>query len=378
MNNIYLPGLNGIRTIAASIVVIFHVDQFSELFQVKSLGYHKTGMAGYAVVLFFVLSGFLITHLLLLEKEKFGKVDLPKFYVRRILRIWPIYYLAILIAIVFIFFRLLVPDENTVLTFSLYSLLLSNVGYALGLGMLTITPLWSIGVEEQFYAFWPLLVNKSRDIGRSLIAVIIIYFVLKICARFIWQGPLSTFVFITSFDSMAIGGLAAYLVYKRSRFLTLLYTPVLQVLSWIFLIVSIVYKPFHVSSLVDLEIHSCFYAIIILNVSTNSRSIVNLENGIFNYLGKISYGLYVYHMIVICLLSGLITSMDYFSDALILKYIMVYVVSPLITIVIASLSYKYFEQRFLMRKAKYSNIHSTNVNDAPTELSPTVQHNKFN
>ena len=66
----YLPGLNGIRALAASIVVLWHTDEFTHLFGLEGYGFGATGMAGAAVVMFFVLSGFLITLLLLKELEK--------------------------------------------------------------------------------------------------------------------------------------------------------------------------------------------------------------------------------------------------------------------------------------------------------------------
>lgn len=65
---IYFKGLNGIRAIASLIVLLWHTDQFSYLFNINSIGIHENGMANYAVNMFFVLSGFLITFLLLIEK----------------------------------------------------------------------------------------------------------------------------------------------------------------------------------------------------------------------------------------------------------------------------------------------------------------------
>ncbi len=204
---IHLKGLNGIRAIAAMIVLIFHIDQFISLFGLKSIGFHTTGMAGYGVTLFFVLSGYLITRLLLIEQKEFKKIDLPKFYLRRILRIWPIYYLVILITIII---YLTVPHlinntEGQVLTtFLLYSFLLSNVGYGLGLGITPITPLWSVEVEEQFYAFWPFLLGKSKNVLKTLIILILVYFSIKLTLRFTDNGVYYRLISLCCFDCMAI------------------------------------------------------------------------------------------------------------------------------------------------------------------------------
>src|SRR5579863_968679 len=94
---LYFKGLNGVRAIAALIVLVCHIDQFSRLFNVQKIGFYEHGMASYAVDMFFVLSGYLITYLLFAEKEKTGTIRLKKFYLRRILRIWPLYYLTVII-----------------------------------------------------------------------------------------------------------------------------------------------------------------------------------------------------------------------------------------------------------------------------------------
>lgn len=94
----YFPGLNGLRAIAALVVIVWHADIFIVSFSLADFGLKQSGLAGYAVNLFFVLSGFLITYLLMVEKEKTGTIDVKKFYMRRVLRIWPLYYVSILIS----------------------------------------------------------------------------------------------------------------------------------------------------------------------------------------------------------------------------------------------------------------------------------------
>lgn len=116
---IYLPGLNGIRAIAALAVVVSHTTLALGEFNLNSaiFGRDKAGnplgllLAGHAVTIFFVLSGFLITFLTLKEKEQTGSLNTKKFYFRRILRIWPLYYAYLIISLILIYiFKL--PDEN--------------------------------------------------------------------------------------------------------------------------------------------------------------------------------------------------------------------------------------------------------------------------
>jgi peptidoglycan/LPS O-acetylase OafA/YrhL len=336
-------------------------------FGFEGLGYHTTYMAGYGVTLFFVLSGYLITYLLLSEKSKFGKVEIFKFYKRRILRIWPIYYLMLLISALLVISGLLPASDNKAgLNFTLYVLLLANLANG---DILTLGPLWSIGVEEQFYLFWPVLLNKSVNVFRSLLAIIIIYLAIKIGFRFFEHGPVYSFISYTTFDSMAIGGIMANFVFQKNAILNFFYNPILQVVVWVFLIVSVFYKPVHIFSLFDSEMHAICYSILIVNVSTNPLSIVNLQNRVMDFLGRISYGLYVYHMLVIWALSYFLKDKILTIHSTTYRYILIYAMVYGLTIFIAYLSFHYFESYFLRLKEKFAKINSTN--DPGLQISGT-------
>ncbi len=361
-NKVHFKGLNGIRAIAAMIVLIFHIDQFARFFGLKSIGFHETGMAGYGVTLFFVLSGFLITRLLLIEKKEFQKIDLPKFYLRRILRIWPIYYLIIVIAIIIYFsvpYAISYPEGQVFETFVLYSFLLSNIGYGFGLGITPISPLWSVGVEEQFYAFWPFLLGRSKSVLTTLVIFIFTYLSVKVFLRFIDNGVYYSLISLCRFDCMAIGGIGAYLVHHQSKYLKLLFSPFLQIISWCVLLVSIFYRPIHLFSLIDHEFHAVIYLVIIINVSSNPKTLINLENKIFDFIGRISYGIYVYHITVMILLSLIFKHVfNYSITNSLFDYILIFTVTVITTLGIADLSFKYFESYFLRLKNKYSKIES--------------------
>jgi len=363
MGKIYLPGLNGIRAIAAVIVVIFHIDQYSNLFGVEELGFGDNGMAYFAVDMFFALSGFLITYLLLTEKSKFGKVELGKFYMRRILRIWPIYYVAIIITFLLYQFGMLEANKNVALTFGLFSFFLPNVSHAFGLDMVTMFPLWSVGVEEQFYAFWPLLVNKVKNVFRFLIILVATYLVATLAIRFInhpgWQGLLH----FASLDALGIGGIMAYLVYTKHSLTKIIFHPITQVVCWVFLAVSILYKPVHVYYYFDFAMHAFVYAVLIANVSSNPKTLISLENKVLDFLGKISYGLYIYNMIVIFLVGYFLKDFLPTIDDTRYQYVIIYLMSVSFTVMISYFSYFFFEVRFLKMKGRFSKIHSTNSKD---------------
>lgn len=359
----YLPGLNGIRAIAAFIVLLFHIDRFSDFLGVPELGYHKTGMASFGVVLFFVLSGFLITLLLLKEKGQFETISYKKFYIRRILRIWPLYYLIILIAILLFVFLAFPSDRMDWWAMGSYIFLLSNIGYILGHNFITITPLWSVGVEEQFYLFWPILLNRFKNVLNIIIFFLFAFVFFKVFSR-IFLGPKSllfSFLSATSFSCMAIGGIGACLIHLKSKILKWAFSPLFEILSWLFLAISVFYKPIHVFSIFDQELHSFFYLILILNVSHNEKRIISLDNKILDFIGKISYGIYAWHSTIIVLFSYYIKRYIEMTDSLVIKIILSYAAVIGLTILISTISYKFFEYPFLEMKKRFMNISSANT-----------------
>ena len=170
---IHLPGLNGLRAIAALSVMWGHTFQSD---------FGNWGVEGFAlpvvadgVTLFFVISGFLITYLLLNEQEQSHTISIPKFYMRRVLRIWPIYYLYLLVAV-------LVISTGNNPNIWYYCFFTANIPFILTAGIWPIVHYWSIGVEEQFYLFWPWLVKFTRGKNMRLLITAV-----GVCG--VWRGP---------------------------------------------------------------------------------------------------------------------------------------------------------------------------------------------
>src|SRR5918998_5183317 len=97
---VYFPGLNGLRFFAAMLVVFGHVELLKEYHGYSNihsnLAVYELGRMG--VTFFFVLSGFLISYLLFAEQKSAGTISIRKFYIRRVLRIWPLYFLIVILA----------------------------------------------------------------------------------------------------------------------------------------------------------------------------------------------------------------------------------------------------------------------------------------
>lgn len=352
--DLHFTGLTGLRGIAAIIVVISHIDQFHYLFNYESIGFDKFGFAEDAVTLFFVLSGFLITYLLLMEKRITGKIDIKSFYMRRILRIWPTYYLALFVSLIMIFMKIISPPEDFGVSVLLYVLFFANLAFALAIPIRTITPLWSVGVEEQFYAVWPWIVKHSADLKKSLWIIILVYFITKV---FFWHyqqnGGEYQLIRLTKIDSMAIGGLFALTYFKRNiRLLNLFYSKYCQLLA-----IAIIVSPLFLKSVVynlESELKSLAYAIVILNVATNKESLIKTEFKILNFFGRISYGIYVYHMIIIFLISEILKQSPGFGIPDNYYFVLILVISG--TVLVSYVSYEFWEVPFLKMKSKFKSI----------------------
>ena len=151
-------------------VIIGHIELTKKSFGLPNLiesdiSFFSKGGGHLGVVLFFVLSGFLITLLLLKERELKHEINFKKFFMRRLLRIWPLYFLFITF-VIFVFhgyenLKQVMSNSNEVVL--LYFLILPNVAIS-GIGTIPyIAHLWSIGVEEQFYLIWPFLFKKLKN-----------------------------------------------------------------------------------------------------------------------------------------------------------------------------------------------------------------------
>ncbi len=368
LNKVYFKGLNGIRFIAATLVILHHIEQLKRIFGLKNYFdnpfIHHIGNLG--VILFFVLSGFLITFLLLKEEQVTATIAVKEFYIRRILRIWPLYYFIILLSF-FILPALRVFDiPNLSETLNVHFLpklflfiaFLPNVALFLFPSVPYASQAWSVGVEEQFYLIWPLLIKKIKNRTKLLLGIVASYLMIKSTLFILTEIPsgLNSYVKLIylfwdnfNIDCMAIGGFVALLLFKKEKgTLPFLFSKTTQFVTIITLVVSLglgIEFPY-----VNKEIYAILFSFLILNIAGNPNTIVNLENNLFNFLGKISYGLYMYHFIVIIAVIKLSLFLKINNNAFI------YPSTIIMTIGVATLSYYFLEKPFLKYKVKHSKI----------------------
>ena len=375
---IHFPGLNGLRFVAAFSVLLYHVEAFKSFAQIPNwVSLEFWGALGpYGVVCFFTLSGFLITYLLLEETKRSGTIRIRKFYLRRILRIWPLYYLIVLLGFLalpwvgdLLVHRQVQLPEDPVSTLPLYVFFLPNVAWVVHGIVPFLGPLWSVGVEEQFYLLWPALL---RVLKRHALAGILGVIVVMVCLRFIlpqvaaalatgplisrnWQVALG-FVWTLKLECMAMGGLAAYVLHRDSRrVLGVLHHPLVQIAALGLILVSLGwglrYRQF------DNLVWGTAFAVVIVNLAANPRSLLRLENPVFDYLGRISFGLYVYHSFVIAGLLLLFRNWSV-SDGFLFNSAL-YVLAVGLTVGISGLSHHFYEAPFLKLKTRYMVVQSS-------------------
>jgi len=389
----YFPGLNGLRFFAAFAVLITHVEFTKKLLHhgdifwlniptriqgsawesIMNGNIHWLSPfithAGYmGVIFFFVLSGYLITYLLLEEKKVSNGISIRNFYVRRLLRIWPLYLLLVVLGF-FVFphvewFRVPLQEDKLYQYFELnffsYLFMIPNFAFAIiGMGVPIIGHLWSIGVEEQFYVLWPIIIKYAKKPFRAILVFLGVVIAIKL-ALFLIPGvsePIRRLAGSLKFESMALGALGACLIfYKKENWLRFIYSRTVQVLAYLSLPVIILFTP--KSMYISLYLmFSIPFLIIIMNVSTNKGTLLKLENKLMSFLGRISYGLYIYHFACITFSFYLIDHFMHFPRHLThIQSFMLYLVSIPMTIVVAALSQRYFEKKFIDMKRKFTTI----------------------
>ena len=201
MNRVYFKGLAEIRALAALFVIFHHLELYKHRNAISSLydtpvNYFISHLGKNGVYIFFILSGFLITYLLLTEKKLNKKIDIKKFYFRRVLRIWPLYYLIVIISFTIIPFlalnfetfqsethyynRILHLKESPYITLLLFLLFLPNLALSLRPAVVGAAQSWSVGVEEQFYLIWPHFINRIKKKKILVTLFVIICFIPQI------------------------------------------------------------------------------------------------------------------------------------------------------------------------------------------------------
>lgn len=319
----------------------------------------ERGFAG--VDLFFVLSGFLITTLLLREKARHGRVSLKNFWARRFLRLMPAYYL-LLFGMLGAYLVLKPNDPNTerlVEGFPIYALYLSN-WYHPGANNLGIT--WSLATEEQFYLAWPLVEAFAAPFitgliwaGALIINQLINFGILDghIDAAFGAGTADNLEILDATFTPILLGVGLAHMLHRERWFEIMRRITGFAYAPFVFagLLLALANIPAEdISGLIRLTIHllmTAWIASIVLQPSSTLTGFLDWRPMAF--IGAISYGVYLYHMWCIHIAKALIAKLGlsqlWFQFPVALSG----------TIVVAAASYYLYEKRFLNWRSRFRN-----------------------
>jgi peptidoglycan/LPS O-acetylase OafA/YrhL len=369
-NIVLFEGLNGLRFFAAFLVVMHHAETIrakNGLPNFNQFAIFKNGST--AVTFFFVLSGFLITYLLLKENFTIHSIKVKNFYIKRILRIWPLYYLLVLIGLFLIPFAFLKLGINYTMPYNFKQVWLYFIFFLPGMvtflfGHHLLEPLWSIGVEEVFYLIWAPLSKLCKNKMRWLLVTVLGLKIILIAYSywFLNPGSMASYLIGTfQFEAMAIGGLGAYFVFNHTKpFANLtIYTIYFQLIIYSLLLAYLFLHDtssnklgillFQTPVLSGLFVDFLFLYLII-GVSLNEKNIFKIKSKLLSFLGEISYGIYMYHMLLIfgmvLVLKPVFIKLPLFSGSLLFYTVIIILVTG-----IAAVSKKYFENYFLKMRS---------------------------
>jgi peptidoglycan/LPS O-acetylase OafA/YrhL len=365
----YAPELDVLRFFAFFGVFVFHAAPRTMEFYTASdvprwfagLLIPIFGAGAYGVDLFFALSAYLITTLLLRERAAKGALDLRGFYVRRILRIWPLYLAFVAFAGIM---GMLIPEQHLPLRYVAgYCLLAGNWVYVFyGLPASFAIPLWTVSIEEQFYLAWPLALRRATVATMAAIAVGLLLVANGWRVALAIRGAPSDAIEYNTFtrlDPIALGILIALFSHRLPRLRRKQRIALLAggVITWIAVYaLGMGANPPNVSSWRSALGHpltALASAAILLSVMGAQHAF--LRNRVLLYLGKISYGLYVLHEFAHFCAKRLVPASTP------LPVIAQSMAGLALTILLAAASYRWLESPFLRLKERFAHVQSRPV-----------------
>lgn len=353
---IHFKGINALRFFSAFSILLYHSSTYLHRTfpaPLKMFAHNLT----LGVDFFFLISGFLISYLLLVEKKNTSTISFIGFYARRILRIFPLYFLVVGIA------YLWYHESRPEIDFSKYLYFWGNFWMA-ETGKWTVGPLnvlWSICIEEHFYVFIPLFVwliplKKCHYLFWTILFISILFRTyISLTVKWNWMTMYTHT--LSRCDLIAIGGLLAFYYQQKRRIPTIGTKALVSAIVLLFFMMCIVdasnYSPTLVAAfnkyLFVFPMLLIFMGVV-LNDSPSNRLVRLNEQKSINYLGKISYGIYMFHSPII----DYSLQFNYLNKHFLVKIIVI----SLSTFLVAALSYEYFEKPILKLKKRFVIIKS--------------------
>ncbi|MBN8729217.1 MAG: acyltransferase [Acidobacteria bacterium] len=339
----HFGSLDGLRCLSILAVIWHH-----------SAGAGRTGLAGMGhlgVSLFFLISGFLITTLLLRERQRTGRISLTRFYARRALRIFPAYYAVLGLYVVFVLTRLRAMPEGEEFLANLPAFATYTSNWFVGPAVVLFGFAWSLAAEEQFYCAWP-WVERALP-SRAAVAVIVSVLAVAIG----WQtwgppSPLGSPLLYRILANIPVticwGVLLAHVLHSPPGFASVQRLCGLRWSAPAALLLA----------LAAMSVEAPWRVIELTFLLLVAACVIREDNGLrpllawppLAYIGTISYGMYLYHVLVFrFVLQGLRA----WAVELPHEGLWLFALCTAGTIAVSALSYRFFESRFLRLKSRF-------------------------
>lgn len=377
----YIPELTGLRGLAVLVVMLYHFMNLPFTPQNSwDYAFHQVALTGWVGVdIFFCLSGYLITTILLNTKQSAHYYS--SFYIKRLFRIFPLYYLYLafvfLVLFPFTFHRVSAAEQSSILVAQqdqpYFWLYLSNIkqffrhvffGAALG-------HMWSLSIEEQFYLIWPMVVYKCspKALKRILIGVMLISLLIRIVFNLNGVAGLLTYTFtFTRMDALAYGAFVAVLLKEP---LAINYTQIKRFFyaCMVILIGFFLWQgPWPNSTAgmntVGFTLIGITTALLILLLQAGAPSAIKrfFSSWFLKFLGKYSYALYIFHPLIRVVCLKVMPAPISVNAGHLLWDVEFIVLCSAISIIVALLSWNLYEKWFLKLKDIY--VARMQVNDS--------------
>ncbi len=361
----YFGSLDALRALAIIAVVWHHAGGRDTTLPIIS----QRGYLG--VELFFVISGFLITTLLLREEADHGTVSLRKFYARRSLRIFPLYYAVLVIYTVLV----LVAEAdqaakgeffNNLPFFMTYT---SNWFIDPDSSRVIFAFSWSLAAEEQFYLVWPVIRRYTNSGVADTIGILGLGGVVA-ASLFLWSGdaalaPLHERMLRSVSVAICSGVVLAILLNRRRAFEVIhrvlgqpLAAPLAAAATILVLVAPVS------THLIQTLAFTFLLATMVCREDHGLRGLSHVPG--LGLIGKWSYGIYLFHMIVINIVERAT------GDALVGNTVVLFLVSLAGTIVVASLSWRFFESPILTYKKRWDHKSPATTGAPASDLGPLL------
>lgn len=357
-NRQHFHTFDALRFLAFFKVFLLHIPIFS----FPAFNYLKKG-GGIGVLFFFVLSGFLITYILLSERKTLGSIDLGKFFLRRILRIWPLYFLmvgfAFLTPWLLSWFHLSHTDEGYSPNLLVSIAFLENYRMMILQDHPNVSPLgvtWSLCIEEHFYIIWGLLLFFITP--KKIPYLFGLLILLSFSARYVYSElEIPAIDILAYIDYFAYGALPAYLLISHQKnFNHWLSTISLQkkrlaiVITLLYVILSPnINYPFQHQ--LEPLVFGLLFMITICCILPDSNAIQLPDHHLLSRLGTYTYGMYLYHTIIINWMVHVFSFLHLSTDRTFFAFFFT-IICFILTVLVSMISYHFFEKIFLRLKDK--------------------------